>query len=211
MLLPIHRRKLITMRYVFHLFLILAFFSCKKDDDHTQNPGEPPPPPADVYIYEPCDTSTGVARASKLGNAWIAGVVLWPYESNGINRWSLYLTTCYSGIYVRENITIGGFPDDDPKRYFPIIYKLAPENRDFSGAFYSTMGDDGDVLLDHYRFDTTAINTSYLEITRWDNIARIAEGNFHVAFRATRVPTSDPKHYEFMEFSDGRFWAKIPE
>ncbi|MCC6410417.1 MAG: hypothetical protein IT270_02085 [Saprospiraceae bacterium] len=201
------------MRYVFHLFLILAFFSCKKDDDHTQNPGEPSPPPADVYIYVPCDTSTGVARGSKLGNDWISGAELSNYEVNDTLYWYLDFLTCTSDGLLREYLSLGGFPDSHPLGTYSIVDKNVPSG--YHGIYgfssYGMLGDDGDLLLDFYKPDTTATINSYLQITRWDTIAHIVEGNFHLAYRATHVPTSDPKHYEFMEFSDGRFWAKIPE
>jgi|GEM_PF-652678 len=207
------------MRYIVFIFLLLSIFSCKKDDDQPQIPyplppeGELPPLPADVYIYQPCDTSTGVARAYKLGNDWISGAELIRYEANDTLCWYLHLLTCSASGPTREKIFLGGFTDSDPIGTYSVVFRTTVLGYIGIHAFstYSLLGDDGDVLLDHYRPDTSGTSIAYLKITRWDTIAHIGEGHFHLAYKATHVPTSDPKHYEFMKFSSGRFWAKIPE
>lgn len=127
--------------------------------------------------------------------------------------WFLNLSTCTSDGVLREFFSLGGFPDYKPLGTYPIVGKNVPLGYVGTYGFssYAMVGDDGDFLLDYYLPDTFATIHPYLQITLWDTIAHIVEGHFHLAYRATRVPTSDPKHYEFMEFSNGRFWAKIPE
>ena len=142
------------MRYSIYILLLLVLFSCKKEDDPTPipPPSEPPTPSADVYIYEPCDTSTGVARASKLGNDWISGVELIRYEANDTLCWYLNLLTCtsYNG-FIREDIFLGGFTDSDPIGTYPIVHSttLLGYLGIYAFSRYGLLGDDGDLLLDY--------------------------------------------------------------
>ena len=187
--------------------IVIVFFACKKDEPISDPP--PPPPPTEfVPIYNPCDTTLGVAHGYKLTAAWSAGASCRSLVISGEKYWVVDLKTCSTDGSLRELVSFGGVSDDEPEQTY-IIKKSS--NALIQGAaypYYSTRSDDGDVLEDIYKVDTTILS-DFFKIDRWDKVNKKAEGHFSVTFNITepRVNSINPK---IVKFTSGRFWLTLP-
>lgn len=191
--------------FCFILAVSICFFACKKDEP---TPGSPQPPPEFVPVYSACDTSLGAAYANKLTEAWIAGVSCRSVLISGEKYWVVDLMTCSSDGSFREVVSFGGVPDDEPEQTYMI--KKYTNTLIHSAVYpsYSTWSEDGDVLEDIYRVDTTNLG-DFFKIDRWDKVNKKAEGHFSVTFNL-QEPRVNPLNPKNVKFTSGRFWATLP-
>lgn len=190
--------------------ILLGFAACRKEETYTPEPPPPSPPTEFVPIFAPCDTSNGVATANKLTAVWKAGASCRSVTIAGEKVWVIDLYTCSSDGFgsFRERLGIGGIPDNNPVQYYKMADFTTSVIHGAVESSYATWTDDGDVLEDYYRMDTTA-TSDFVQIDRWDTVNKRAEGRFSVSFNI-REPRANPKNPKKVQFTSGKFWVKLP-
>lgn len=188
------------IKFLLFTFAILFLFACQKEDPA-------PPPPEYVSIYAPCDTSNGVAVATKLTASWKAGASCRSIMFSGKKYWVLEMFTCEGGSE-RDYLAIGGMPDDNPVQRYPIKNFTTSIIEGAVDPNYATMAQDGDVLEDIYYIDSTHTE-DFVQIDLWDTVNKRAEGRFSVSFniKEPRANSINPKK---VRFTSGKFWVKLP-
>lgn len=188
--------------------ILLGLFACQKEAPPTEPPPPPPPPTEYVPIFAPCDTSDGVATANKLTAAWKAGVSCRSVIFSGEKLWVIEMLTCSEGGSLREHFAIGGIPDSDPIQRYSMDNFTSSIIEGAVDPSYTTLADDGDLVEDFYRMDTTTTE-DFLEIELWDTVNKRAEGRFSVSFYI-KEPRANPKNPKKVRFTSGKFWVRLP-
>jgi hypothetical protein len=193
---------------VFMLFLFTG--ACNKDmaEQTVVTPPEPEPPkPVYVPIYEPGDTSKGAAYAKKLTADFRADAIyLYNKYTNPHSIFISFGTYTKSG-EPRERISFGDLNLNTTGRY-PLA-RPPKARQGFVRVGYGTTRADGDVAEDFYHLDTTARDNTLL-ITKLDLVNKRIEGTFTMSFEIEE-PQFNDKNPKKVKFSEGRFWAKIPD
>jgi len=173
------------------LGIVGSILACRTEENLPPEPG--------LYDYYP-----GKATAVKDDQEWKAIAGSWSRVSSGEEFLSLRLGVFTEYEEQREKLFMENIPLTFQKN--PVREEYIPHNRAWiQGAFYTSIA-DGDVLDKTYR---VLGDSSYITITAYDPVSKIAEGEFEITFiinEERNKPTYTSA--DTLRFRQGRF--KVP-
>jgi hypothetical protein len=191
------------------IYVILFTGACNKDmPEQTVITSPEPPKPVYVPIYEPGDTSKGAAYAKKLTADFRANAFYRINKNTNPHTMALSFGTYTKLGEPREIITFIDLKLNTTTGRYPLA-RFPKARQGFVRAGYATARADGDVAEDFYHLDTTATDNTLL-ITKLDLVNKRIEGTFTMSFEIEE-PQFNGKNLKKVKFSEGRFWAKIPD
>lgn len=177
------------MRLIFLLSIILCFSSCNEDD-------------ASPEKY------TGEASALKNGEEWLAKAYVDIITIPEIAAPPTFILR--ANVYNEQGLWREAFDI----RQFEMEFnqqKIVLNEQNFKGQISSdfvTLIDDGDVLGDIYKLDTTS-NNNFIQITNYNSSRALLEGIFNVSFILFRDDGEGDVPPEKLKFTNGKFTAKV--
>lgn len=171
-----------------------------------QTPDPLPIPQSAAPVFQPGDTSSGSAYAYKNQLLWRARASAFSYIKNNRKYWVAELATVAPDLLsLREVVAFEGLPDDCVgKMFFP--KPSFNNNSQDASAGYVRLYADGDVIIDFYTIDTTALD-NFVRIDRIDRGRKYISGSYRLTFRLM-PPRFDPYNPLQIKFTSGRFRAK---
>ncbi len=183
------------------LFTGLTFFSCQKEMHLIKEPCVTLEAITDtitkVLVYEKKDWPEGYGMATKVNSLTWFKSVGFIYKNNSLL--GVKLLSIDSDNNLAEDISISNF------KVVPDCYQVVSINiNDRSKVYADYCSHYGDVVIDEYVLDTTAINK--IELVRIDTINRVIEGNFAISFvYANKRPKRNPFEPDKIRFFNGYF------
>ncbi|MEQ9467629.1 MAG: hypothetical protein RLN88_09465 [Ekhidna sp.] len=167
---------------------LACFLGCKDEDPVSLIP--------DIY--------SGTATAIRSGVSWNA--IARTQLSVDTTRFTIILDTYSEEGFWRESLGIGGILPIFEKQQFELF---DGNNSSITSSRFVTWIDDGDVLSDIYRLDTT-VNDSFIQIKKYEPQKAEIQGIFNVSLVLEREGNqTSGEAPEKLVFTEGTFTVKV--
>jgi len=192
------------MKYILiATILVLILANCGKNQSSIGEPG----PPVDT-TQMPIDTpiiKLGEGYVLKNGITWNAPFEAWYYQTN--NLFQIWVEITYPN-YRGEHLFITDIPCNKGKYPIENWAHLIPRNQ-IPNCFLRVT-QDFDQGIGSFSTDTTR-NDHFIEVIKYDSIARTVEGRFQVFLKKEPSNTQWPGVPDSIFLTEGKFHLKIQE